>query len=195
MTTFDKCLGGVEHWEPSLPHDNGRGRSLTDIPADVYTRWFRERTEQEARTGREEVRCRALHQAVRKFTEQERPGVEHVVRYLRRLHRRNCRPNTIRSNGTQLGLFMSFLKSVGKKSLGEIGRADLEAFVEHEQDRGLAPTGVRCSLSCMYAFLRFASEEGVVSSDLLLRKIRVRLPDVLPRAMDPDDVRRPGIGR
>jgi len=79
---------------------------------------------------------------------------------------------------------------VGKKSLDQIGRADLEAFVEHQQDRGLAPAAIKCGLVCMYAFLRFASEEGIVSSDLLLRKIKVRLPDVLPRAMDVDDVRR-----
>jgi integrase/recombinase XerD len=190
MTTFGKSSGDVEYRKPFLRHDNSRGRSPTDIPEDVYTKWFLERTEQETRAGGAEDNRRALDQAVRKLAEQELPGGKHLERYLRRLYRRNCRANTIRSSGTKVRLFLTFLKTAGRRSLDEIARADLEAFVEHEQDRGLAPAAIKYGLVCVYAFLRFASEEGIVSSDLLLRKIKVRLPDVLPRAMDVDDVRR-----
>ena len=40
-------------------------------------------------------------------------GYDYVNQYLRDLYRRNCRPNTIRGNGTTIILFLTFLKSIG----------------------------------------------------------------------------------
>jgi site-specific recombinase XerD len=87
-------------------------------------------------------------------------------------------------------LFLSFTEDLGKRHIEEITREDLEAFVEHEQDRGLRMVSVKTRLSAVYAFLRFWHDKGVVSSELLVRKIRLRLPEPLPRAIDPDDVNR-----
>jgi integrase/recombinase XerD len=49
---------------------------------------------------------------------------------------------------------------------------------------------VRTHLAAAYTFLHFLSEEGIVSPELVQRKIRLRLPQVLPKAIEPDDVRR-----
>ena len=87
-------------------------------------------------------------------------------------------------------MFLSFIEDLGKTHIEEITREDLEAFVEHEQDRGLTMVSVKTRLSAVYAFLRFWHDKGVVSSELLVRKIRLRLPEPLPRAIDPDDVRK-----
>jgi site-specific recombinase XerD len=89
-----------------------------------------------------------------------------------------------------LKIFYTFLKSVGKTRVVEVTRADLEAFIEHEQDRGMKLRTVRTYLAAVYTFLHFLSEEGIVSSELVQRKIRLRLPQVLPKAIEPDDVRR-----
>lgn len=120
----------------------------------------------------------------------EFPAKDYVEDYLRHLHRRNCKFTTLSSKLTALQLFLSFTEDLGKRHIEEITREDLEAFVEHEQDRGLSMVSVKTRLCAIYAFLHFWHDKGVVSSELLVKKIRLRLPEPLPRAIDPDDVNR-----
>jgi integrase/recombinase XerD len=40
------------------------------------------------------------------------------------------------------------------------------------------------------AFLHYLVEEGIVSAELFSRRIRLHLPERLPRAIDPDDLRK-----
>jgi integrase/recombinase XerD len=80
--------------------------------------------------------------------------------------------------------------TLGKRQLQEIVRDDLEAFVEHLQDRGLKVTTVITQLKSLYAFLRFLIEQDIVDASILKRKIKLRKPDFLPRAISPDDVRK-----
>jgi site-specific recombinase XerD len=118
------------------------------------------------------------------------PGKGYVEEYLRHQYRRNFKLNTMRSTLAGCELFLSFLKAQDKSDLGQITRQDLEAFVEHELDRAIKIVTVKTRLSSVYAFLRFLHDKSVVSADLLVRKIRLRLPDPLPKAINPDDVRR-----
>ena len=74
---------------------------------------------------------------LRKLSDNGLCGQAHVKQYLHDLYRRNCRPNTIRTNGYAIILFLGFLKTTGRKHLETITRNDLSAFIEHEQDRGL----------------------------------------------------------
>jgi integrase/recombinase XerD len=67
---------------------------------------------------------------------------------------------------------------------------DLEAFVESEQDRGLKSLSVRGRLHSIYAFLRYLLDRGMVPADVLARRIRIKLPELLPRAMEAEDVKR-----
>jgi site-specific recombinase XerD len=48
---------------------------------------------------------------------------------------------------------------------------------------------VRTKLARVYAFLSFLVEEEIIPPDVVVRKIRLKTPQYLPRAMDPDDVR------
>ncbi len=118
------------------------------------------------------------------------PGKPFVEDYLRHQYRRNFKLNTLRSSLAGCELFLSFLKDQGKAELEQIARQDLEAFVENELDRGLTIVTVKTRLSVVYAFLRFLHDRGVVEADLLVRRIRLRLPDPLPKAINPDDVKR-----
>jgi site-specific recombinase XerD len=87
-------------------------------------------------------------------------------------------------------LFLDFCGKLGKSEIEKIERVDLEAFIEHEQDRGLRISTVRTRLACIIAFLHFLMEQEVVPGSLLKRGIKLKLPDVLPRAMNPADVRK-----
>jgi integrase/recombinase XerD len=61
--------------------------------------------------------------------------------------------------------------------------------VEHEQDRGLKIVSVSNRLGSLYAFLRYLIDRDLADADLLRRKIKLKVPDALPRAMDPQDVK------
>jgi site-specific recombinase XerD len=113
----------------------------------------------------------------------------HVEAYLHDMYRRNCRPNTIRTNSCSIMLLLAFVKQLGKIQLETITRRDISAFIEHEQDRGLAPTSVHTRLQAVYAFLNFLIQRDVLHPDLLKRKLRIKLPDALPRAIDPEDIK------
>jgi site-specific recombinase XerD len=87
-------------------------------------------------------------------------------------------------------LLLDFYGRSGKRDIEEMERGDLEAFIEHEQDRGLRISTVRTRLACIIAFLHFLMEQDVISGSPLRRSIKLKLPDVLPRAMNPSDVRK-----
>jgi site-specific recombinase XerD len=116
-------------------------------------------------------------------------GEAHVTQYLLYLHRRNCRPNTIRSNGSAIILFLTFLTSIGRNHLETITREEFSAFIEHEQDRGLKPRSVSTRLRSLSAFFHFLIERGVIHPNVLTRKMRIKVPDSLPRAIDPEDIK------
>jgi integrase/recombinase XerD len=124
-----------------------------------------------------------------KLEHKEIPGKEHVEAYLRDQYRRNCKPNTLRSTFTNRDIFLSFVKASGKSHLEEITREDLFAFIEHEQDRGMSPVTVHTRLGRVKAFIHFLVEQEVVRGDILTRRLTVKVPDSLPRAMDPVDVK------
>jgi site-specific recombinase XerD len=130
-----------------------------------------------------------IDQILAKLTDKGLIAKAHVEAYLHDMHRRNCRPNTIRTNSCSIMLFLAFVKQLGKIQLETITREDISVFIEHEQDRGLAPTSVHSRLRAVYAFLNFLIQRDVLHPDLLKRKLRVKLPDALPRAIDPEDIK------
>jgi site-specific recombinase XerD len=118
------------------------------------------------------------------------PGKAHVEEYLRHQYRRNFKLNTMRSALAGCELFLNFVKDQGKTELKQITRQDLEGFVEQAIDRGLAITTVKTRVCAVYAFLRFLHERHIVGAELLVKRIKLRLPEPLPKAIKPDDVRK-----
>jgi site-specific recombinase XerD len=78
-----------------------------------------------------------------------------VEGYLRHKGRLNHKRSTLQGSLASVKLFLEFYGKSGKSELGEMERADLEAFIEHEQDRGLRISTVRTRLACIIAFLHF----------------------------------------
>jgi integrase/recombinase XerC/integrase/recombinase XerD len=119
----------------------------------------------------------------------EHPERTYLEQYLRYKIRRNYTVNTLRNtllSGKQL---LGFLTEIGKQRLEDLTSQDLEALLEQEQGKGLKPRTVHSKLSLVTAFMHFLIKEGVVGHEVLSQRIRIKLPDKLPRAMDPEDIR------
>jgi integrase/recombinase XerD len=127
---------------------------------------------------------------LQRLSRMELPAKEHFECYLRHKVRLNHKPRTLASSFTSVSLFLDFCGKSGKRQIKEIERVDLEGFIEHEQDRGLRISTVRTRLACIIAFLHFLMEQEVIAGSLLKRSIKLKLPDVLPRALNPSDVRK-----
>jgi len=127
---------------------------------------------------------------LQKLSRMELPAKEHFERYLRYKVRLNHKSRTLASSFTSVSLFLDFCGRSGKRQITEIERVDLEGFIEHEQDRGLRISTVRTRLACIIAFFHFLMEQEVILTSILKRGIKLKLPDVLPRAMNPVDVRK-----
>ena len=127
---------------------------------------------------------------LQKLSRMELPAKEHFECYMRHKWRLNHKPRTLQSSFTSVMLFLGFYRESGKRDIEEIERVDLEGFIEHEQDRGLRISTVRTRLACIIAFLHFLMEQDVIPGSVLKRSIKLKLPDVLPRAMNPADVRK-----
>ena len=127
---------------------------------------------------------------LQRLSRMELPAKEDFERYMRHKWRLNHKPRTLQSSFTSVMLFLDFYGKSGTSAIERIERVDLEAFIEHEQDRGMHISTVRTRLACIIAFLHFLMEQDIVPGSLLKRGIKLKLPDVLPRAMNPADVRK-----
>ena len=136
----------------------------------------------------EEHRRQVLDKFLLKLSTLDIVGKEHIEEYLRHQYRRNFQANTIRGSYTALTYFLGYLKEIGRGGIKEIKKTDLEAFIEHEQDRGINISTVKLRLAQVKAFLRFMIDKGDISEDVFPWKLTIKMPEPLPRAMDPDDV-------
>lgn len=127
---------------------------------------------------------------LKRLTESDLQDKDIVEQYLRHMYRHLCRANTVDTAFTTIGAFLHYLHHTRQRSLKAMTRDDLEAFIEHEQDRGLKLSTVRLHLVRVRAFLRFLIEQGKVRHDVLTRNILIKLPEALPKAIDPKDLRR-----
>jgi integrase/recombinase XerD len=130
-----------------------------------------------------------IDRALEKITVRGLCGLQPVKEYLTELYRRNCRPNTLRAHAATIISFLLYLKGCGQERLEAIGREDIGGFVEHAQDLGLKPNTIATRLRGLYSFLKFLVHRGDLSPEVFTRKLRIKLPESLPRAIDPQAVR------
>jgi site-specific recombinase XerD len=131
-----------------------------------------------------------IERLLQKLSRLDLPAKEHFESYLRHKWRLNHKRSTIQGSFTSVSLFLKFYSRSGKKDLSAMERADLEAFIEQLQDSGLKISTVRTKLACLIAFLHFLMEQEVISEAVLKKRIKLKLPEVLPRAMHPADVKK-----
>ncbi len=110
-----------------------------------------------------------------------------IPSFQRYLIRRNTSPNTSRSYTAHLRLFLRWLT----KRPEEITHRDIEAYVEHLQERGLKAKTVNDylgSLKQWFAYLE--SEEGLPGPNPVKDRYRLKQPRPLPRPLRREEVAR-----
>jgi site-specific recombinase XerD len=131
-----------------------------------------------------------IDRILRKINKMELPTKEHIESYMRYKWRMNHKRSTLKSSFHTVSSFLNFYAGLGKSQLRDIVGDDLEAFIEHEQDRGLKVTTARTRLKQLRAFMRFLIDQDIIGEHVLKRKIKLKVPDYLPRAIAPGDVRK-----
>ena len=184
---FTTPTDGSDYTEDSLVFPTV-GSSLPElVPCDAYIGGFEE--QEPKPLSPQQLRDHALHRALEKLAALEIPAKEHIEHYARDQHRRTCQPNTIRQTFRIVSSFMSFVGDKGKGHLEQISRGDLTGWIECDQDQGLKPATVRFRLSTIKAFLRFFEAKELVSPTVLGKRLKVKVPELLPRAIPAEDVK------
>ena len=179
---------GIISAKESLPEFGINDRQAEFLPSIILPEIYRTKSGKVVYPAYTQEQ-KALHWVLDRLAGWELPGQEHVEEYFRGMYRRNFRPRTYASALTAIYVFLICIRESGKTCLEEITKNDIEAFIEHEQDRGMMLSTVRTKLHCVNAFLGYAIDTGVVRAEVLARRIRLKRPETLPRAMDPDDVK------
>jgi integrase/recombinase XerD len=138
---------------------------------------------------KEQRRRQIFERIIENLHDSELPSAELAITYLTHQFRRNCKEATLASSNAAIRFFLTFLKGSGKDRLEDATRQDIEAFVEHLQDRGLKINSVRNRLVAVYSLFQFLVDNDLFVTDILSKKIGLKLPDSLPRAIDPQDVK------
>ncbi len=115
--------------------------------------------------------------------------VEHLSDFFRYLLRRNRSIRTVENYFQGVKRFVIFAASLDIKKLEFVHRDHLGAFIEYLQDNKLACSTINSYLKSLYVFLGFLEKKGVISPDIMRNKFKLKMPDLLPRAIDPSDIK------
>ena len=129
-----------------------------------------------------------IERSLQKLADKQLMGHQYVQDYLLAQYRRNRSINTIRASFDSIQQFFIFLKLVGRQNFKEITCDDLSAYIEYEQDQGKKPMTVHGRLRSLKAFFNYHIDRNNIDAAVLKRKLRIKLPQRLPRAIDPQDV-------
>ena len=117
------------------------------------------------------------------------PMIEHISEFFQSLVRRNLSIGSLVQYFHALNRFFLFFKSLGVSRLEFVDRGHLGAFIEYLQDDNLMASSINGYLRSLYAIFGFLAEKDVISSDIMKNKFRLKMPDLLPKAIDPDDIK------
>lgn len=115
------------------------------------------------------------------------PGMDLAVEYVYGKYIRNLATSTIRQSGSVILYFLHFLEREGA-TVYTLTHQDISKYIESEQGRGLTTQSVVSHLRILYAFIVFLVNQGVLQKTIVEHKIRIKLPDALPRAISPEDL-------
>ena len=167
-------------------HEDSEDYEAVSLPYRIYLQCF---TETKTQIFRCEDRSKWLALILKRLRESNPLDQELIEKYLRHQYRRMCKATTVENAYRTINYFLTYLKNTTSRSLKEVTRNDIEAFVEYEQDRGLKLSTVRLKLVTLRAFLRFLIEQEELPHEVLARKFTIKLPEALPRAIAPCDVK------
>ena len=130
---------------------------------------------------------RALDRFTLRLVESKLPGALLGIDYLQKKYRHGLAADTIKQAGSVVLSFLTFLNGTNRDILN-LSRQDIEAYVENEQERGLKVGTVRTNLRAIYTFVGFLVEQELAPAVILLKKIRIKPPEILPKAIPLEDI-------
>ena len=142
----------------------------------------------EPENNAQHYRHKAYHHIIQKLAEGNLPDSGYAINYLQHKYRRNLSIRTILASGYNIRQFLLFLQEGGRQGIEDLTRRDIEAYVEHEQDRGLKIRAVKTKLTALYAFFNHLVKSEILPPEILERKIKIKMPASLPRAIESDDM-------
>lgn len=169
-----------------LSREESEEGKAVSLPHQIYLHSF---TETKTQLFRCQDRSKWLAFILQQLSESNLLEKELIEQYLRHQYRRMCKARTVENAYTTIHSFITHLNSTTHRSLREITRTDLEAFVEHEQDRGLKRSSVHVQLARLRAFIHFLIDQEVLPAEVLSRKLTIKLPEALPKAIGAGDVK------
>lgn len=116
------------------------------------------------------------------------PGTDFAIEYLQHKYRNNLATNTIKKAGSVTLSFLKFLMKSGVNNIKNLSRQNICAYVEAAQNRGLKVGTIKSDLMALYTFLRFLVDQEILDPAILDKKIHLKLPKLLPRAIPSEDI-------
>ena len=138
-------------------------------------------------TVRKSERRRCLERLIGRLVVRDIPGKVLIEEYLQDQYRRNLSVNTMRSAFCVIDSFLMFVKGLNKTDLNTVAHKDVLAYIEHEQDRGMCARTVHVRVRLLRTYLRYLMEKDMMQPEVVAKRIMIKVPDSLPRAMDPED--------
>lgn len=114
-------------------------------------------------------------------------GSELLIEYLFGKYIKNHSHHAIRRSSSVILSFLSFLQN-NNQILYNLTHKEIGSFVEFEQDRGLKPLSVINNLEVVSTFITFLVKQNVLPHEVREHKIKLKKPEVLPRAIPKEDV-------
>jgi integrase/recombinase XerD len=172
-----------KHWPVILPLTEKKGTSSDFISPQLYC----SPTAGSLAVLRSSKRRRALDRFSVRLADSDLTGADIAIEYLQDKYSKNQAVDTITQAGGVILFFLTFLNEIGT-NIFEITRKDITSFVQNEQDRGLKVSSVKCYLRTVYAFINFLVEQEILPDKILHKKILIKLPELLPRAIPSEDI-------
>jgi len=138
-------------------------------------------------TQRKSERRRSLEKLIGRLAVRDIPGRDLIEEYLRDQYRRNLSVNTMRNGFCVIESFLMFVKGLNKTDLNTVTHKDVLVYIEHEQDRGMGAQTVYVRLRLLRTFLRYLMEKDIMQPEVVAKRIIIKVPEALPRAMEPED--------
>jgi site-specific recombinase XerD len=136
---------------------------------------------------RKSERRRCLERLIGRLVVRDIPGKDLIEEYLQDQYRRNLSVNTMRNAFCVIDSFLMFVKGLNKTDLNTVTHKDVLSYIEDEQDRGMCARTVHVRVRLLRTFLRYLMEKDIMQPEVVAKRIMIKVPDSLPRAMDPED--------
>jgi len=117
------------------------------------------------------------------------PGADLAAQHVYDKYIKDLSISTIKNSGRVILYFLHFLERK-KTNIYILTHQDISNFVAYEQARGQKTQTVVNYLRIVYAFIKYLVDQDVLPDTVMERKIRIKLPEALPRAITPEDQQR-----